>query len=67
MLARKPGYADRGKSGDAARDCIRAVVAPGGGKEDTDGAEAAFEDVAHEGVVVVADGGLQCQGFMIMK
>jgi hypothetical protein len=61
VLAGKPGDADSGESGDAAGDCVGAVVAIGRGEDDADSAEAALEYVSHEGVVVVADGGLQCQ------
>jgi len=63
VLAGKPGHADGGESCDAAGDCVGEVVAVGRGKDDADGAEAALEYVSHEGVVVVADGGLQWQRF----
>jgi hypothetical protein len=61
VLAGKPSDADSSESGNTAGDGVGAVVAVGRGEEDSDGAQGALEYVSHEGVVVVADGGLQCQ------
>lgn len=61
VLAWKPSDPDSSESGNTAGDGVGGVVAVGRGEEDSDGAKGALEYVSHEAVVVVADGGLQCQ------